>query len=316
MDRGKKLTNFYGNKNSKIYMDLKNIVRENALRYLPAKSLFRCFGVCRDWKHLISTPFFAHNQSNSFHSVSGFFYQSQAGVLSFMSLDPVAYGVPDPSLKFLPEPVDIRSSCKGLLCCQGRTGYKAYYVCNPVTKQWEKLPKPDADHGSDPAVVLVFEPSLLNFTADYKLTMGFGITAFDLISERFQLLDSAVGTLGMRNGKLCSAYVHAQNLVVNMLSNTHSNTMQMNSHAKMWEEMQPKIHVDISLPASSNNNASGRYGYGHGGVVFIGGDVVLLSNGNKFYSYDMKKRASKDLGELDIDTKAGIVGYVNSLVEL
>ncbi|GMI76955.1 hypothetical protein HRI_001364800 [Hibiscus trionum] len=359
MDRGKKLSNMYGSKNSKMYMDLKDIIRENALPFLPAKSLFRCLGVCRDWKLQISTPFFAHNQSNSFGCISGFFYQTQAGRPSFMSLDPMAYGIPDTSLKFLPEPIDVRSSCNGLLCCQGRTGYKAYYICNPVTKRWEKIPKPEADHGPDPAVVLVFDPSLLNFTADYKLICAFPsdldgyefeiyssgkrswrisgeicfsdttlvpksgihvngtvywqtvdarIIAFHLTSERFQLLSSAPGPLGIRNGKLCTAHVRGQILVVSTLSNMHSNTMQICSNAKTWEEMQPKICLDSSLPASSGTR--------HGGVAFIGGDIVLLSSGSTFYCYDMKKKVSQNLGEVDFQARPGIVGYVNSLVEL
>ncbi|XVF17875.1 hypothetical protein REPUB_Repub10bG0162400 [Reevesia pubescens] len=361
MDRGKKPTNSYGNKNCKIYMDFKDVVSENAICYLPVKSLFRCTGVCWEWKLQISTTFFAHNQSNSFHSTSGFFYQTN-GVPSFMSIDPMAYGVPVPSLSFLPEPVDIRSSCNGLLCCQGRTGYRSYYICNPVTKQWKKLPKPDADHGPDPAVVLVFEPSLLNFITDYKLVCPFpseldgyefeiysskkgswrtsgeicfanrkilpksgvyvngtvywlssqGITAFDLNSERSQLLYSAPGTLGTMNGKLCAAHIRGQRLVVSILSNAHSNTMQMRSNAKTWLEMRPDIDLKIILPAESSNYAS----YGHGSVVFVGGDIVLVRKGKLFYTYDMKKKACNHLGEVNIETNAGIVGYVNGLVEL
>ena len=235
----------------------------------------------------------------------------------------------------------------------------------------KKLPKPDADHGPDPAVVLVFEPSLLNFIADYKLVCAFlseldgyefeiyssekgswrtskeicfanrkllpksgvyvngtiywlltqGITAFDVNSERSQLLSYAPGALGMINGKLCAAHVRGQRLVVSMLSNSHLNTMQILSNARTWVEMQADIDLEISLPAESCNYASygysGRYyGHGHGGVVFVGGDIVLLRNGNIFYSYDMKKKASNYLGEVNIDTNAGIVGYVNGLVEL
>uniref|UniRef100_A0A5B7BCM1 F-box protein At3g26010-like beta-propeller domain-containing protein n=1 Tax=Davidia involucrata TaxID=16924 RepID=A0A5B7BCM1_DAVIN len=163
MDRGKRPIKFIGCRNNKIYMDLKDIIREHALPFLPAKSLFRFQGVCRDWKLQISTPFFAHNQSLSFHTFSGIFLQSLGNPPSFVSIDPKSCGVPDPSLKFLPEPVDISASSNGLLCCQGCTGDKAYYICNPVTRQWKKLPKPNGDHGPDPAVVLVFEPSLLNF---------------------------------------------------------------------------------------------------------------------------------------------------------
>jgi hypothetical protein len=178
MDRGKRSNNIIANRNNKIYMDLKDIIREHTLPFLPAKSLFRFKTVCRDWKLQISTPFFAHNQSNCFHDVSGLFCQSRSNPPSFISLDPNSYGVPDPSLQFLPEPVDIKTSSNGLLCCQGHTGDKAYYICNPVTKQWKKLPKPNAYHGSDPSLVLMFEPSLLNFVAEYKL-----ICAFPLVPQ-------------------------------------------------------------------------------------------------------------------------------------
>ncbi|KAH7520052.1 hypothetical protein FEM48_Zijuj08G0102900 [Ziziphus jujuba var. spinosa] len=192
MDRGKKENQFITNKNSKIYMDLKDIIREHVLSFLPAKSLSRFRAVCRDWKLQISTPFFAHNQSNGFHEISGFFCQSGSNPPSFISLDPAAYGVPDPSLKFLPEPVDIRTSSNGLLCCQGLRGLNAYYICNPVTKQWKMLPKPNASHGSDPALVLIFEPSVLNFVADYKLICAFPSVDFDNGYE-FEIYSSREG---------------------------------------------------------------------------------------------------------------------------
>ncbi|GAB4847129.1 hypothetical protein Ancab_026138 [Ancistrocladus abbreviatus] len=179
MDRGKRLSKTIGGANTMIYMDLKEIIREHALPYLPAKALYRFIGVCRDWKVQISTPFFVHNQSNSFRSISGLFCQLPGSPLSLISLDPMAYGVPDPQLKFLPEPVDIRASSNGLLCCQGHTGERAYYVCNPVNQQWRKLPKPNADHGTNPALVLIFEPSILNFVPDYKLVCAFPSTDFD-----------------------------------------------------------------------------------------------------------------------------------------
>lgn len=199
MDRGKKSGKLIANRNSKIHMDLKDIIRENALPFLPAKSLRRCTSVCREWKLQISTPFFAHSQSNSFRDVSGFFSQSLSGLPSFISLDQMAYGVPDPSLKFLPEPVDIRCSSNGLLCCQGRTGYNAYYICNPVTQQWKKLPETNANHGPDPAVVLIFEPSLLNFVAEYKLVCAF---PSDLDGYEFEIYSSAEGSWRI-SGEIC-----------------------------------------------------------------------------------------------------------------
>ncbi|KAH9609026.1 hypothetical protein KSS87_004034 [Heliosperma pusillum] len=159
--------------NNNLYMTLKEIIREHVLRYLPAKSLCKFKAVCRDWKLLISNPFFEHSQANFSRSLSGLFGQTPGGVISFIPLDPMAYGVPDPEMKFLPEPVDLLASSNGLLCLRGRTEDKAYYICNPVNQQWKKLPKPEAEHGSFPAVVLVFEPSLLKFETDYQIICAF-----------------------------------------------------------------------------------------------------------------------------------------------
>lgn len=203
MDRGKKPSKLLAAKNSKLYMDLKDIIREHALAFLPAKSLFRCQGVCRDWMLQISTPFFAHNQSLSYHGISGLFCQTHDNPPSFVTTDPKSCGVPDPSLKFLPVPVDIRCSSNGLLCCQGRIGDKTYYICNPITKQWKSIPKQNANHGSDPAVVLVFEPSLLNFVAEYKLVCAFPSADFDGANE-FEIYSSKEGSWKI-SGEICFA---------------------------------------------------------------------------------------------------------------
>lgn len=193
MDRGKRPNKFLGARNNKIYMDLKDIIREHALPFLPAKALFRFQKVCRDWKLQISTPFFAHNQSLSCSSISGLFFQNRGEPPSFLSLDPEACGIPDWSLKFLPVPVNVKSSSNGLLCCQGQTGDRAYYICNPVTRQWTILPKSDMDHGADTAVVLIFKPSLLNFVAEYKLVCAFRSNDFDDAIE-FDIYSSKEGT--------------------------------------------------------------------------------------------------------------------------
>ncbi|KAL9245975.1 hypothetical protein vseg_019565 [Gypsophila vaccaria] len=190
-------------------MDLKEILREQALRYLPAKALSRSRSVCRDWKLQISTPFLAHNQSVSCRSFAGIFVQAPRGSPFFVSLDEMAYGVPDQELKFLPEAVDVKASSNGLLFCIGRGVNRAYYVCNPVNQHWKKLPKSSVDHGSDPAIALVFEPSLLSFTADFKVVCVFASTElegsyeFDIyssdqdswnVSPEMYFVNSVIGT--------------------------------------------------------------------------------------------------------------------------
>lgn len=189
MDSGKNPGKFLGVRNNKIYMDLKLIIREHALQFLPAKSLLKFRGVCRDWRHMISTPFFAHNQSLSFGSLSGLFFQNHGDLPALISIDPQSCGVPDPTLKFLPVPVDILASSNGLLCCQARTDDRAYYICNPVTMQWKKLPQPSMEHGREPAVVLIFKPSLLNFVAEYKLVCAIPSNDFDDATE-FEIYSS------------------------------------------------------------------------------------------------------------------------------
>ncbi|CAI9110749.1 OLC1v1010825C1 [Oldenlandia corymbosa var. corymbosa] len=190
MDRGKKKGNFLGMTNNKIYMDLKDIIRECALVYLPAKSLMRFKSVCRDWKLQISSPFFAHNQSQCSCAVVGVFCQSSGEPPLLVPFDAKSCGVPDPHLSFLPEPVEIRSSSNGLLCCQSSSSaQKSYYICNPATKQWKKLPKPNADHGSSTAIALLFEPSLLNFIPEYKVVCAFRSNDFEDGTE-FEIYNS------------------------------------------------------------------------------------------------------------------------------
>lgn len=123
-----------------------DVVREQALAFLPAKSLCRFKTVSKEWDQWINNPFFVHIQTTQFKSVSGLFCQLPGESPSFISLDTTAFGVPNAGLSFLPEPVDIRTTCNGLICCQGRGENQAYYVCNPVNKGWWMLPKPKLHH--------------------------------------------------------------------------------------------------------------------------------------------------------------------------
>ncbi|XVE87285.1 hypothetical protein DITRI_Ditri18aG0104700 [Diplodiscus trichospermus] len=183
----------------------------------------------------------------------------------------------------------------------------------------------EKDHGGLPEkfaflIELLPESSVHMNDTVYWLS-SLRITKFDVNSERSQLLSCAHGAIGIINGKLCAAHLRDQKLYLSTLSNTYSNTMQMQSNAKAWVQMQPEIDLDISLPADSSSDYasygfSGRYNHGRGGVVSISSDVVLLQNGNIFYSYDIKKKASYHFGEVDVDTNARIAAYVNHLVEL
>uniref|UniRef100_A0A2P2J8Y9 Uncharacterized protein MANES_01G134100 n=1 Tax=Rhizophora mucronata TaxID=61149 RepID=A0A2P2J8Y9_RHIMU len=353
MDRGKKPSTFMTNRNCKIYMDLKDIIREHTLPFLPGKSLHRCSSVCRDWKLQISSPFFAHNQSNSFRDISGFFCQTPSGLPSFLSLNALAYGVPDPSLKFLPEPVDIRCSCNGLLCCQGRAGCKAYYICNPVMQQWKKIPQPTADHGPDPALVLVFEPSLLNFVAEYKLICAF---PSDLDGYEFEIYSSAEGSWKI-SGEICFGNrqimprtgVHADGIIYWLsrhngivafdLKSERSTLHYSYLHGTLGQ-MDGKLHcasmrgANLTIAELSNSYTNTMEMHSktkawdvklevalnnsmihQGNVLFVGGNVVLIQSGNSVVCVDMKTKGATILAT-EVDTSTRMVPYVNSLVEL
>ncbi|XVE82641.1 hypothetical protein DITRI_Ditri16bG0022500 [Diplodiscus trichospermus] len=174
--------------NMKKEVRLEDVVMDNVLHFLPAKSLCRFRAVSRRWDQWIKGPFFAHRQTTYFRNISGLFYQVPGLDPSFISFNRDAYGMPDPSLRFLPEPVNIRTSCNGLLCCQSVRD-NVYYICNPVTQEWRMLPKPNLYHGAEAAIVLVFEPKLLNFNESYELVCAvmipdLPVVYFEIYSSR------------------------------------------------------------------------------------------------------------------------------------
>lgn len=150
-------------------MEFKQAVKDKILPFLPAKSLVRFSSVSKEWNQWIKHPFLAFSQSCHFKKLSGFFCQQGEEDPTFLSLNDSAYGVPTPSLAFLPESVHIVSSCNGLLVCHGCGDDELYYVCNPATKEWTSLPKPQLYHGYGSGLVLAFEPSAMNIEGNYHL---------------------------------------------------------------------------------------------------------------------------------------------------
>ncbi|KAH8503549.1 hypothetical protein Peur_067280 [Populus x canadensis] len=167
---------------------IEDVVRQYALCFLPAKSICRFKTVSKEWLKWIDSPFFSHKQTNHFKHVSGLFCQFPGESPSFISFNPVAYGVSSPTLRFLPEPIDVRTSCNGLLGCQSRLGDNAYYICNPVTKEWRVVPKPTLYHGPETAIALAFEPDALKFGAQYELVCA--VTLPDRAALLFEIYSS------------------------------------------------------------------------------------------------------------------------------
>ncbi|XP_077231512.1 F-box protein At5g49610-like [Tasmannia lanceolata] len=152
-----------------------DVVMVDILPRLPAKSLFRFKCVSKKWNDFIShDPSFPQKQSQCFSSFSGLLFHNPQGSelgLGLTSPDEKSHGVPDPSLRFIDDPVEIKASCKGLVCCKSHTNDSSYYICNPATKEWRVLPNPPRDHDSMVDVVLAFDP--FDVPASYKLVCVF-----------------------------------------------------------------------------------------------------------------------------------------------
>ncbi|XP_047967861.1 F-box protein At5g49610-like [Salvia hispanica] len=150
-------------------MDLSDVIKENLLPFLPAKSLIKFMCVSKEWNQWIKSPLLAFQQSTHFTKLSGFFAQRKHHDPTFITLDSTSCGVPMPSLSFLPESVDLLASGSGLLLCRGREASEILYVCNPAIKEWTALPPPLLYHGAGAGTVLAFDPSARNIEQRYNL---------------------------------------------------------------------------------------------------------------------------------------------------
>lgn len=173
---------------------LKDLIKIYALPYLPAKSLCRFRAVCREWDERISHPFLAHEQSNMFKNMSGLLCQSPYLSSSFVWFDHYAYGVQSPQFSFLPDLVIIKSTSNGLVCCQSSLEPYVYYVCNPVTGKYTRLPEPKLYHHSKTVATLAYEPTQFNFASRYQLVCAVADYSSDTPIVFFEIYSSRTNT--------------------------------------------------------------------------------------------------------------------------
>ncbi|KAF7153141.1 hypothetical protein RHSIM_Rhsim01G0013600 [Rhododendron simsii] len=138
------------------------------LLQLPAKSTIRLKRVSKHWLSLLSDSQFATNHSTRNprpSSISGLYFNIQE-TLTFVSLHGPRHNLP--SLSFLDglrerSTIEVAHSCNGLLLCYINgihDIFPQYIVCNPTTKKYTLLPKPDGHrlvYGWSGC--LVFDPS-------------------------------------------------------------------------------------------------------------------------------------------------------------
>ncbi|KAJ6827161.1 uncharacterized protein M6B38_367940 [Iris pallida] len=148
---------------------LRDVVRDRVLPRLPVQPLRRFRSVSRSWHASLSSPFFAHTQSATHRSLSGFFFFLPRCLSYYLPLDPRAGSIPDPAFFFLPDTVSVVASCNGLVACRSSIDPSRYYISNPATMDWTALPRTLPHHAAEGFAALVFQPSALDFSADYHL---------------------------------------------------------------------------------------------------------------------------------------------------
>ncbi|KAJ4804336.1 F-box protein [Rhynchospora pubera] len=163
-----------------------NRIAHLVLPRLPAKTLLRFKSVSPNFKNLISSPFMVLSHILHPKLVSGLFYDN-GDSFGYVSFDPPLSNLPDASLSYLPEPSNIMASTLGVMCLRGLQTLK-YYMTNPTTKQWAELPQPNMLHPDDVSVVVVFdEPSVYNFSGDYRVVCAYpvieGVWTFETFSS-------------------------------------------------------------------------------------------------------------------------------------
>ncbi|KAK6150579.1 hypothetical protein DH2020_015511 [Rehmannia glutinosa] len=324
-------------------MEIKDVVKDIVLPFLPAKTLFRFKPVSKEWYRRINGPFLAHEQSYYFRDLSGFFCQHDDENPTFVTLNENAYGVPTPSLTFLPELVNIVSSCNGLLLCQGRYGNNSYFICNPASEKWTELPCPKFYHGYEPATILAFEPSALNIEAHYELICAVQILDHPIIS--FEMYSSTSGSWRISE----TSFVEFGGLSFT------GNNFYMNGIA-YWETSQRKVvafdlknefYQIISLPSEAPSSGvltqiKGELCYiGWNGVEFEtlnecsywtaldhitgyrvlpcpDGDTVMILVRRFIYSFSIGDRSIRVVSRVASDSIGAdkYLAYVNSLVHV
>lgn len=340
--------------NKKNFVVIQDVVRDFVLPFLPAKSLTRCKLVSKEWCRKIQTPFLAHQQSFYFKHISGFFRQSSGEKPSFISLDQDAYGVPSSSLSFLPEPVDLITTCNGLLCCRSRLGDLDYYICNPATKEWRILPKPILYHGPETAVALAFEPTLLNFASHYELVcavtlMDQEVLCFEIYSSRSDswrccetVCSEPEGLALNVDGSYMKGIVYWETKLGAVLAfhvmdeeygiidlpwscgPTGALTVIRGELSYLLPSRQEdgtsmvKVYGDVGMSLKWEfhlNLPAKEYNYEFCQVkAFVNDDTLILVLGEKVIAYNVREQTVKQLSDARTDRSTRYLPYVNSIV--
>ncbi|XP_044469300.1 F-box protein At5g49610-like isoform X2 [Mangifera indica] len=239
---------------------LGDIIKQHALPFLPAKSLCRFRAVSKEWNRWISCPFLAHMQTIHFKDVSGLLCQSPGLDPSFISFNPDAYSIPSPSLEFLPERVRIRVTCNGLVCCQSRYDEFVYYMCNPVTKDWVVLPEPKLCHTPETAIALAFNPTTLNFSANYEIVCAVPVALNGVSALFFEIYSKSSNSWRVAD-TVCSELI-ASSLTRNGFYLKNVVYWKTSSGAVLAFDLKNEVYGILSLPYGIESHGALMQMYG------------------------------------------------------
>ncbi|CAN6282853.1 unnamed protein product [Urochloa humidicola] len=140
----------------------------DVLRRLPPRSLAVSRGVCRAWRDIVDTRRLLRVDLLP-RSVGGIFMNYCALYYPEFFSRPTTGPSISGDLEFIPGFSKVVDHCNGLLLV-AETSNNHYYVCNPATKRWARLPlRPTSQMGikaSDQIECLVYDP---NVSPHYKV---------------------------------------------------------------------------------------------------------------------------------------------------
>ncbi|GKA83433.1 hypothetical protein Tco_0805028 [Tanacetum coccineum] len=128
---------------------------------LPILCMYLFTSISKQWRRILTSPHFTrtHSQINNLDPPSGLFVSHNIYLFKcdFVSLDSqiqsrkgtVENSSPLASTKAVKN-VKIVKSCNGLLLCTGSGWHACYYVFNPSTNLFKRLPPPDYSHADSP----------------------------------------------------------------------------------------------------------------------------------------------------------------------
>ncbi|KAL1557568.1 F-box protein DOR-like isoform X2 [Salvia divinorum] len=148
-------------------------IEVNILSRLPTRAAMACKCVCKPWLVLLATPEFVNSHISQ--SVPGLVVETQSKsyeVIEFVDEFGFDSGCEDSFSFELPFDEPIHSSANGLILLRG-VDHGDLILCNPVTRDYIKLPSPHQTTSKDQHAIEIFGFGVSGMTGQYKVVRVF-----------------------------------------------------------------------------------------------------------------------------------------------